>query len=153
MTRQPEPASSQSPPGTPKARGDGSIWLITLVLFQFLALKYAISQIPPQPKILGSGADRIRHGDEEEIVVSGLVKNFGGTGAVTLYANLTTDKGKWEQRETVVIPKSSETTFRFSFRGWTGQNATFSTSLAQDHLFEAMQHVAVPPYSKVVLPR
>ena len=153
MTQRSDSVLPKSPPEARYVRGDVVLCLYILMLSLFFTLKYSISQLPPQPKVVGSSADRIRTGTQEDIEVTARVKNLGETGAVTVYANLKTDKGEWEQRETVVVPKSSKADFRFLFRGWTGENATFSVSLAEDHLFQALQHVAVPPYSKIVLPK
>jgi hypothetical protein len=99
------------------------------------------------------GAIWTQTGDVEEIVFISQVKNDGGTRAVTVYANLGTDSGKWEQRETVVIPKFHSADFRFVFRGWKGTNPTYSLSLSEDHWSHHSRRVAVLPYSNWVLPR
>lgn len=110
----------------------------------FLILWYSICRVAVVPEIIQSGAVCTGVGSGQRVDVSARVKNRGGTSAVTLYANLKTSTGEWGQRETVVVPKSEEVEFRFVFRGWTGANPTFSTTLAENHFAQSILHVVVP---------
>lgn len=147
---------STSTPNPSHARGFELVMILLVWVMTMLSdwrLRLSIDQLAPKPVLEVRGATWTQTGDVEEIVFSARVRNGGGTGAVTVYANLQTDSGKWEQRETVVIPKNYGEDFRFVFRGWTGTNPTYSLSLAEDHWSHHSRRVAVPPYSKWVLPR
>jgi len=150
-----EPVST-SAPNPSHARGFGLgmillVWLMTML--SDWRLRSSIDQLAPKPVLEVGGATWTQTGDVEEIVFTARVKNNGGTGAVTVYANLQTDSGKWEQRETVVIPKHYGEDFRFVFRNWTGTNPTYSLSLSEDHWSHHSRRIAVPPYSKGLQPR
>jgi len=150
-----EPVST-SAPNPSRARGFELgmillVWLMTML--SDWRLRSSIDQLVPKPVLDVHDATWTQTGDAEEIVFTARVRNDGGTGAVTVYANLGTDSGKWEQRETVVIPKFHRADFRFVFRGWTGTNPTYSLSLAEGHWSHHSRRVAVPPHSKGFLPR
>ncbi|AMV19562.1 hypothetical protein VT03_16830 [Planctomyces sp. SH-PL14] len=150
-----EPVSASAPHPS-RARGlEGGVILFVLLMVALSnwALRSSINQLAPKPVLEFGGATWTQTGDVEEIVFAARVKNNGGTGAVTVYANLETDSGKWEQRETVVIPKFYGEDFRFVFRSWTGTNPTYSLSLSEDHWSHHGRRVAVPPYSEGFLLR
>lgn len=132
------------PAPPPKSGGDAIAWIYLQGVIAFVVLWYSISRLAVVPEIVQSGAIWTGARSDQRVDVVARVKNRGGTGAVTLYANLQTDKGKWEQRETVVIPQSREVEFRFVFREWTGASPTFSTTLAENHSVQSIFHVSVP---------
>lgn len=157
ITKESDQMDATSPAPTPPLRSPtyGFEWIAAAVLFTLTvwSLRSSIAQVAPRPVLEIRGLDWAQTGEVEEIVFTARVNNEGGTGAVTLYAYLRTDSGRWEQRETVVIPKFHGEDFRFVFRGWTGTNPAYSLSLAADHWSQDSRRVAVPLHAKRIRPQ
>jgi len=82
--------------------------------------------LSPKPRIETSKARHTRINGQDVIEVTATVANDGETGPISLHARVFTDKGRWEQRETVVLVPYRTADFRFLFFDVQGTAPRFS---------------------------
>jgi len=80
----------------------------------------------PKPRIETSKARHTRINGQDVIEVTATVANDGETGPISVHARVFTDKGRWEQRDTVVLVSYRTADFRFLFFDVQGTAPRFS---------------------------